>query len=65
MAKSLLLNILEEHLGQYVEGLSRENLKLGVWSGKVDFLNLKLKSSALDNLHLPIKVVKGALKRVY
>lgn len=37
---------------------------MGVWSGKVELHNLKLKSTALDNLHLPIKVTRGSLKKV-
>jgi vacuolar protein sorting-associated protein 13A/C len=62
MAKSLLLNILVDVLGKYVEGLTAENLKLGVWSGKIEFYNLKLRDSALDELNLPIQVRKGSLK---
>lgn len=61
MAKSLLLNVLVDVLGNYVEGLTRENLKLGVWSGKIELSNLLLKDSALDQLNLPIRVVKGSL----
>ena len=43
MAKRLLLKILVEVLGNYVEGLTMENLKLGVFSGRIEFYNLKLK----------------------
>ncbi|RYH32247.1 hypothetical protein EON65_00940 [archaeon] len=64
MAKSLLLNVLVDVLGNYVEGLTRENLKLGVWSGKIEFSNLLLKESALDQLNLPIRVVKGSLNKL-
>eukprot|EP00981_Chlorochromonas_danica_P001560 scaffold341_cov154-Ochromonas_danica.AAC.4 len=64
MAKSLLLNVLTDVLGNYVEGLTRENLKLGVWSGKVELTNLQLKPSALDQLNLPIRVVKGSLSKL-
>jgi vacuolar protein sorting-associated protein 13A/C len=64
MAKSLLLNVLVDTLGNYVEGLSKENLKLGVWSGKIELFNLKLKNSALDNLNLPIQVSRGSLKKL-
>lgn len=64
MAKSLLLNILVDVLGNYVEGLSKENLKLGVWSGKIELFNLKLKDSALENLNLPIQVSRGSLKQL-
>jgi vacuolar protein sorting-associated protein 13A/C len=65
MAKSLLLNVLVDVLGNYVEGLSRENLKVAVWSGTIDLSNLKLKGTALDNLNLPIKVVRGSLKTLH
>ena len=62
MAKKLLLDVLVNVLGNYVEGLSPENLRVGVWSGKVELRNLKLKSTALDTLNLPIKISHGALK---
>lgn len=35
MAKALLLKALHEVLADYVLGLSPENLKIGVWSGKI------------------------------
>ena len=65
MAKSLLLNILVDVLGNYVEGLSRENLKVAVWSGTIDLYNLKLKATALDKLNLPIRVERGYLKKLH
>lgn len=43
MAKALLLNALHEALSDYVVGLSPENLKVGVWSGKI----------VLDELQVP------------
>lgn len=65
MAKSLLLNILVDVLGNYVEGLSKENLKVAVWNGTIDLYNLKLKATALDKLNLPIKVERGYLKKLH
>ena len=64
MAKSLLLNILVDILGNYVEDLTKDNLKLAVWSGTIELYNLKLKSSALDKLNLPVKVLRGSLKKL-
>lgn len=64
MAKQLLLNILGDVLGNYVDGLSVENLKLGVWSGKIELHNLQLKRTALDGLNLPISVSHGSLKNL-
>ena len=60
MAKSIVLGILEETLGEYVE-LSRDKLKMAVWSGEVELRDLALKSTALERLDLPIHVVHGSL----
>jgi hypothetical protein len=64
MAKSLLLNILVDILGNYVEDLTKDNLKLAVWSGTIELYNLKLKQTALDKLNLPVKVLRGSLKKL-
>lgn len=64
MAKRLLLNILVDVLDDYVEGLSIENLQLGVFSGKVELNNLQLKRTGLDKLNLPISVTHGSLKQL-
>ena len=64
MAKRLLLNVLVDVLGNYVEGLNPENLKLGIWDGKIELSDLKLKRTALDGLNLPISVSHGSLKRL-
>jgi hypothetical protein len=62
MAKTLLVKVLTDVLGKYVEGLEPDNLKLGVWSGKIQLFNLKLRENALDDLNLPIRIVRGSLK---
>jgi hypothetical protein len=36
MAKALLLEALTNAIGDFVEGISEEQLKLGIWSGKVN-----------------------------
>lgn len=64
MAKRLLLSVLVEVLGAYVEGLTVENLKLGVWSGKIELNNLSLKRNALDGLNLPISISHGTLNHL-
>ena len=35
MAKKLLLDALTAAIGDFVEGINQDNLKLGIWSGKV------------------------------
>lgn len=62
MAKKLLLDVLVNVLGTYVEGLSSDNMRVGVWSGKIEMSNLKMKSTALDKLNLPITISHGSLR---
>ena len=52
MAKNLLLSVLLEYISLYVEedSLVRENLKFGVFSGRVELKNLKLKQHALQTI---------------
>lgn len=64
MARNLLLGVLEDVLGKYVDGLTKEHLKVGVWSGKIELFELKLKPSALDDLNLPIRAERGFVKSV-
>jgi len=64
MAKSLLLNILVDILGNYVEDLTQDHLKLAVWSGIIELFDLKLKKTALDKFKLPITVGRGCVKRL-
>lgn len=64
MAKRLLLGILEDLLGKYVDGLTTDNLQVGIWSGKLEFNNLELKRSSLDSLNLPVTISHGTLKQL-
>ena len=49
-----------ETLGDYVD-LSRENLKMAVWSGDIELRNLNIKSNAFDKLDIPVNVLNGSL----
>ena len=51
-----------EKLDRYLEGLNEENLKVGVFSGIIELKNLNLKSSALDELDLPLDIIRGSLQ---
>eukprot|EP00808_Paulinella_micropora_P013263 g68077.t1 len=64
MLESLVTSLLNQYLGMFIEGLDPEQLQMNVWSGEVDLQNLKLKSSCLDQLHLPIKLKAGSVGRL-
>ncbi len=59
MLEGLVAGILSSYLGVWVEGLQRENLKIGIKQGNVTIENLKLRKEALRDLHLPIAIKDG------
>lgn len=61
MAKALLLNALQDVLSDYVIGLSSENLKGGVFAGKIALENLQVRRSAFA---LPLYDVLRHLARI-
>lgn len=62
MAKKLLVSVLKDTLGKYVDGLTDENLQIFYTKGEIDIKDLQLKKSALEALNLPITIVEGHLK---
>ena len=64
MFEGVVLSILERVLGEYVEGLDRDKLKVAVWSGQVSLTQLTLKREACYALGLPLAVKAGYLEKV-
>eukprot|EP00058_Branchiostoma_floridae_P017686 XP_002603175.1 hypothetical protein BRAFLDRAFT_226506 [Branchiostoma floridae] len=64
--ESLVVDLLNRFLGDYVENLDRSQLKLGIWGGKCDAVleNLDVKENALDDLDVPIKIKSGHLGKL-
>ncbi|XP_064596381.1 intermembrane lipid transfer protein Vps13-like [Liolophura sinensis] len=57
--ESIVVELINRYLGDFVENLDRSQLKLGIWGGDVVLKNLDLKESALDELDLPVKIRAG------
>ncbi|ERN15489.1 uncharacterized protein LOC18443778 [Amborella trichopoda] len=64
MLKDQVAFLLQKYLGNYVRGLSKEDLKISVWMGDVELTNMQLKPEALNALKLPVKVKAGFLGSV-
>ncbi|GAB0096265.1 Vacuolar protein sorting-associated protein 13 [Sergentomyia squamirostris] len=62
--ESLVTDLLNRFLGEYVENLDTKQLKIGIWGGDVVLNNLKLKENALEDLDLPIQVPYGYLGKL-
>ena len=69
MFEDLVSNLLSTYLGDYLEGLTKSDLKISLWKGDVELRNLvwslywvelqRVKTEALDFLNLPIQVKDG------
>jgi vacuolar protein sorting-associated protein 13A/C len=55
MFEGILEKILQARLGEYIEGLDRNNLHIGVWSGNILIENAKLKLKLLKSTNFLLK----------
>ncbi|XP_036331860.1 vacuolar protein sorting-associated protein 13 [Rhagoletis pomonella] len=62
--ESVVTDVLNKVLGDYVENLDKKQLKIGIWGGDVVLNNLKLKENALDEVDLPVQLVYGFLGKL-
>ena len=59
--KGMLVEKLQTAFGDYVEGITANNLKMQVMAGLIEQRDLRLRPEALDGLALPITVKAGYL----
>ena len=64
MWESLVSSLLTRYFGKYLRGLESENLRVSLTSGEVTLENVALKTSALDDLLLPITIKSGSVGRL-
>ena len=64
MFESVLEKILLNNFGQFITGLDKNNLHLGVWSGNVVIENVNLKPDVIDMLEIPIKLKFSTIGRL-
>jgi hypothetical protein len=61
----VLRKILNNSLGDFFENISSNDVKVGIFSGKVQLKNLKLKPSIMERLGLPIKLISGLIGNIF
>ncbi|CEL96788.1 unnamed protein product [Vitrella brassicaformis CCMP3155] len=64
MFESILEKVLNKFLAPYVEGITSDHLKLGVWSGNISLSSLKVKPEITDILDLPLEVEHGQIDSI-
>ncbi|XP_046422194.1 vacuolar protein sorting-associated protein 13A-like isoform X1 [Neodiprion fabricii] len=64
MFEGAVAALLNRFLGNYVEDLDTENFNVGIFSGDAYLTDLKLKTEALYQLGLPIKIKIGLIGKI-
>ncbi|XP_078141113.1 intermembrane lipid transfer protein VPS13A isoform X2 [Centroberyx gerrardi] len=62
--ESVVVDVLNRFLGDYVVNLDSSQLKLGIWGGDAILTNLEIKENALSQLDIPFKVRAGHIGRL-
>ncbi len=64
MFELLLEKVLLNIVGPYIQGIDRQNLQLGIWSGNVSVHNVSIKPEILKILELPFKMKFSSVGRL-
>ncbi|XP_029702157.1 vacuolar protein sorting-associated protein 13C isoform X2 [Takifugu rubripes] len=62
--ESLVSDLLNRFIGDYVENLDKSQLKIGIWGGNVVLENLKVKENALNEFDVPFMVKAGQIGKL-
>ncbi|XP_058486199.1 intermembrane lipid transfer protein VPS13C isoform X3 [Solea solea] len=62
--ESLVSDLLNRFIGDYVENLDKSQLKIGIWGGNVVLENLKVKENALSEFDVPFKIKAGQIGKL-
>ncbi|KAM3611748.1 uncharacterized protein V6R79_023535 [Siganus canaliculatus] len=62
--ESLVVDVLNRFLGDYVVNLDSSQLQLGIWGGDAVLTDLEIKENALSQLDIPFKVRAGHIGRL-
>ncbi|KAM9640422.1 intermembrane lipid transfer protein VPS13C isoform 2-T2 [Morphnus guianensis] len=62
--ESVVADLLNRFLGDYVENLNKSQLKLGIWGGNVALDNLQIKENALSELDVPFRIRVGQIDKL-
>ena len=64
MFESLLEKLLSRIIGEYVEGISKDQMKVGIFNGNVEIKNIKIKKSVIDQLNIPFELKFGIIEHI-
>jgi vacuolar protein sorting-associated protein 13A/C len=64
MWEGIVSTLISRYLGDYIEGLTKENLHLSLLSGNVELKNLKFHKDVFHQMELPLFVQTGSIQKI-
>ena len=64
MFEALLEKIMSRIAGEYIEGISSDKMKVGVFNGNVEIKNVQIRKSIMKKFNLPFKLKFGMVELI-
>ena len=61
MFESILNSQLNKYLGEWVEGLNRDDLSLSVWGGDIELNDITIRSDVFQKFKMPLELIFGRI----
>ena len=61
MFESILEGLLNKYLGEYVQGLTKEDLSVSIWGGDIELNDVMLRTDIFQKFKLPLELVYGQI----
>ena len=61
MFESILESVLNKYLGEYVEGLSRDDLSVSIWGGDIELHDIVLRKDIFKKFKMPLELIYGRI----
>ena len=61
MFESILNSQLNKYLGEWVEGLNRDDLSLSGWGGDIELHDIMIRSDVFKKLKIPLELIYGRI----
>lgn len=65
MLEQLVERILSKILGDYVEGLQKDKIKVGILKGHVDINSVNIKPDIMKQFNLPLNLKLGKIEHIH
>ena len=60
----ILKTILQSKLGQFIDGIDKDNISMGLWSGNILIENATLKPQAFEKFKLPFSIKYAKISKL-